>query len=107
VGKVPRRHQAGSQEVMAAQVGIEMEVIFGGAGSRVVMKECSDTYGVTPLDAVERPEAFRFALFSLVGELGTTMVMGRINKRVWGASSSPKSRALSSADYGSGSSSVS
>jgi hypothetical protein len=82
---VPKTQQAilaTRAEMITSQVERELGVIFGGAGSRVVMKECCATYGVSAIDAFVRPEAFRSALNNLVGDLGSTMVMGRIGKRV-------------------------
>ena len=61
-----------------------LNTVFGTAGSRVLLKEVSERYGLSMIDALERPDAFKFALKSLVGEVGSCIVMGRINKRAWG-----------------------
>ncbi len=61
-----------------------LSTVFGRAGSQVLMKEFSERYGLSIVDALERPDAFKFALVSLVGEVGSSVVMGRINKRAWG-----------------------
>jgi hypothetical protein len=61
-----------------------LSTVFGRAGSEVLMKEVSERYGLTMADALERPKAFKFALVSLVGEVGSCLVMGRINKMAWG-----------------------
>jgi hypothetical protein len=73
----------------ALLVDLEMSIIFGRAGSRVVAKEFSERFGIGLIDAVNRPEAFRLALARLVGEVGSVVVMGRINKRVWGVPERP------------------
>jgi len=64
------------------QVDAELEVIFGHSGKQVLVKEFEGRYGVSLRDAVERPDDFKAALFCLLGELGSTLVMGRISKRV-------------------------
>ncbi|HEY6283590.1 MAG TPA: hypothetical protein VIW22_06665 [Nitrososphaerales archaeon] len=61
-----------------------LSTVFGSAGSQVLIKEISERYGLSMVDALERPDAFKFALKSLVGEVGSCVVMGRINKRAWG-----------------------
>ena len=61
-----------------------LSTVFGRAGSQVLMKEVTERYGLSMADALERPNAFKFALVSLVGEVGSSVVMGRINKRAWG-----------------------
>ncbi len=61
-----------------------LSTVFGRAGSQVLMKEVSERYGLSIVDALERPDAFKFALRSMVGEVGSSVVMGRINKRAWG-----------------------
>jgi len=61
-----------------------LSTVFGRAGSQVLMKEVSERYGLSIVDALERPDAFKFALRSMVGEIGSSVVMGRINKRAWG-----------------------
>jgi hypothetical protein len=58
--------------------------VFGRAGSKVLMKEISERYGLSMADALIRPDAFKFALVSMVGEVGSCLVMGRINKVAWG-----------------------
>ena len=67
-----------------SKVETELGIIFGGAGKDVVIKEISEAYGLALSDALDRPEAFRSALSHLTGEICSHMVMGRINKRVWG-----------------------
>ena len=61
-----------------------LSTVFGRAGSKVLMKEVTERYGLSMVDALERPDSFKFALKSLVGEVGSSVVMGRINKRAWG-----------------------
>ena len=61
-----------------------LNTVFGSAGSQVLMKEVTERYGLSMVDALNRPDAFKFALKSLVGEVGSCIVMGRINKRAWG-----------------------
>jgi hypothetical protein len=61
-----------------------LSTVFGRAGSRVLMKEVSERYGLSMADALIRPDAFKFALVSMVGEVGSCLVMGRINKMAWG-----------------------
>ncbi|HEV2225847.1 MAG TPA: hypothetical protein VGR56_03470 [Nitrososphaerales archaeon] len=61
-----------------------LNTVFGSAGSKVLLKEVSERYGLSLSDALERPDAFKFALVSMVGEVGSSVVMGRINKRAWG-----------------------
>ncbi|HEV2138944.1 MAG TPA: hypothetical protein VGR53_08880 [Nitrososphaerales archaeon] len=68
-----------------------LNTVFGSAGSQVLMKEVSERYGLTTADALERPDAFKFALVSMVGEVGSSVVMGRINKRAWGNPDHPSS----------------
>ena len=72
-----------------SKVEAELEVIFGGSGKQVLMKEVTERYGVSLMDALNRPSAFQSALFYLLGDLGSHMVMGRINKRVWGSAVPP------------------
>lgn len=67
-----------------SKVETELEVIFGGSGKQVLMKEVTERWGLSVSDALTRPAAFQSALFYLLGDLGSHMVMGRINKRVWG-----------------------
>jgi hypothetical protein len=69
-----------------SKVEKELGIIFGGAGKDVVIREVAERYGVPLSDAIERPERFRSALSHLTGEFCSHMVMGRINKRVWGTS---------------------
>ncbi len=71
------------------QVETELGVIFGDSGRQVVLKEVGERYGVSLEDAITRPSAFREALFYLLGDLGTSLVMGRINKRVLGVATPP------------------
>ncbi|HZW85449.1 MAG TPA: hypothetical protein VFE91_06070 [Nitrososphaerales archaeon] len=73
-----------------AKVEAELEVIFGGSGKQVLMKEVTERYGVSLMDALNRPSTFQSALFYLLGDLGSHMVMGRINKRVWGSAVPPQ-----------------
>ena len=67
-----------------ARADSELEVILGGCGKRSLMNDVSLRYGLTLSDAVERPGLFQSALHGYLGELGSTMVMSRINKKVWG-----------------------
>ena len=68
-----------------------LSTVFGRAGSQVLIKEISDRYGLSMVDALERPDSFRFALKSLVGDVGSSIVMGRINKQAWGNPDHPSS----------------
>jgi hypothetical protein len=68
-----------------------LSTVFGRAGSQVLMKEVSERYGLSMADALMRPDAFKFALVSLVGEVGSCLVMGRINKMAWGNPDHPYS----------------
>jgi len=68
-----------------------LSTVFGRAGSQVLMKEVSERYGLTMADALKRPGAFKFALVSLVGDVGSSLVMGRINKQAWGSPDHPYS----------------
>ncbi len=65
-----------------SKVETELETIFGISGKQVVMKEFSSRYDVSINDAVRRPSAFQIALYYLLGELGSSLVMERINKRL-------------------------
>ena len=67
-----------------ARADSELEVILGGCGKRSLMNDVSLRFGLSLSDAVERPGLFQSALHGYLGELGSTMVMSRINKRVWG-----------------------
>lgn len=69
-----------------AEVESELESIFGYSGRQVLLLESSDRYQVTAGDAIRRPGAFHTALYYLLGELGSSFVMERINNRVWGPS---------------------
>jgi hypothetical protein len=65
-------------------VDVVLSTVFGRAGSQVLMKEVSERYGLTMADALVKPASFKFALKSLVGDVGSCLVMGRINKVAWG-----------------------
>jgi hypothetical protein len=65
------------------EVSDELQNIFGVSGSQVLLKEFASRYGVSLADAVKRPSVFQQALFFLLGDLGSNIVMGRINKRIW------------------------
>ncbi len=65
-----------------SKVETELETIFGVSGKQVVMKEFSSRYDVSINDAIRRPSAFQIALYYLLGELGSSLVMERINKRL-------------------------
>lgn len=78
-----RRDSLWMQEALT-RVEAELQVIFGHYGEKTLLKEVRERHGVTLADAVERPAVFQGALFSLLGDLGSHLVMGRINKRVWG-----------------------
>ncbi len=74
----------GVEKEAVSKAEAELEVIFGNSGKQVVMKECLSTHDVTVSDAIKRPQRFEQALYSILGELGSSLVMNRINKRVWG-----------------------
>lgn len=67
-----------------AEVESELETIFGDSGKQVLLAEFSKRYDVASSDAIRRPDAFRTALYYLLGELGSDFVMNRINMRVRG-----------------------
>jgi hypothetical protein len=79
-----------------AEVESELESIFGYSGSQILLLESSNRYQVTVGDAVRRPGAFHTALFYLLGELGSSFVMKRINERIWGPSVSTEGAACTS-----------
>jgi len=70
------------QEDLVAAVGLELETIFGASGSQALLREFSSRYAVSVDDAIKRPGVFQQALFFLLGDLGSTLVMRRINERV-------------------------
>jgi hypothetical protein len=76
-------HNHGVERLLAVES--VLNTVFGSAGSQVLMREVSKRYGLSMADALSRPDAFKFALVSLVGEVGSSVVMGRINKRAWGS----------------------
>ncbi len=86
---------AASSDTMGVEKLLAVEsvlnTVFGRAGSKVLMKEVSDRYGLTMTDALKRPDAFKFALKSLVGDVGSSVLMGRINKSAWGRPDHPSS----------------
>jgi|SRR5712692_226981 len=82
-------HIIGGERLLAVES--VLNTVFGRAGSQVLLKEVSERYGLSMGDALERPNAFKFALKSLVGEVGSSVVMGRINKRAWGNPDHPYS----------------
>lgn len=65
-----------------SQVERELETIFGNSGKQVVVKEFCSRYDVSIADAIRRPSAFQIALYHLLGEMGSSLVMERINKRL-------------------------
>jgi len=67
-----------------ARADMELEVIFGGYGKRSLLEDVTQRYGLSLSDALLRPGAFQSALHHYLGDLGSEMVMGRINRRVWG-----------------------
>jgi hypothetical protein len=71
-------------EDSTSEVVSELETIFGVSGSQALLRVFSVRYGVSLIDAIERPGVFQQALFFLLGDLGSSLVMERINKRVWG-----------------------
>ena len=76
---------AGGGREAVADVESELEVIFGDSGKQVLLVELSRRYDVAPSDAVGRPDAFRTALYYLLGELGSKFVMDRVNMRILGS----------------------
>ena len=81
------------EEQAVSQVEMELETIFGNSGKQVLLKEFSSRYEVTIRDAIRRPGAFQIALYYLLGELGSGVVMGRINKRILASAASPLPKA--------------
>jgi hypothetical protein len=71
-------------EDSTSEVASELETIFGVSGSQALLRVFSMRYGVSLRDAIKRPGVFQQALFFLLGDLGSSLVMERINKRVWG-----------------------
>ena len=71
------------QEALA-KADTELEVIFGGSGKKALLDDVTQMYGLSLTDALIRPGAFQSALHNYLGDLGSHMVMGRINRRVWG-----------------------
>ncbi len=67
-----------------SRVASELEVIFGESGSKVLLGEISNTHGVSLADAIRRPAEFQQALTWLLGDLGSYLVMQRIQSRVRG-----------------------
>ena len=82
-------HPSSREEQAVSLVERELETIFGNSGKQVLLKEFSSRYEVTLRDAIRRPSAFQIALFQLVGELGSALVMGRVNSRILAVASSP------------------
>lgn len=74
----------GKKKDATAEVESELESIFGYSGRQILLLESLDRYKVTAGDAIRRPGAFHTAFYYLLGELGSSFVMERINKRVWG-----------------------
>jgi hypothetical protein len=72
------------REDSTPEVASELETIFGISGSQALLRVFSVRYGVSLIDAIKRPGVFQQALFFLLGDLGSSLVMERINKRVWG-----------------------
>ena len=72
------------QEALA-KADMELEVIFGGYGKKSLLDDVILRYGLSLSDALERPGAFQSALHNYLGEVGSVLVMGRINRRVWGS----------------------
>jgi hypothetical protein len=71
-----------TQEDLVSLVEEELETIFGSSGCVALLREFSTRYGVTVEDAVKRPSVFQQALFFLLGDLGSTLVMKRIHSKV-------------------------
>ncbi len=70
------------EEEAVIQVESELEIIFGNSGKEVVKKEFASRYYVSFKDAIRRPSEFQIALYYLLGELGSSLVMERINNRL-------------------------
>ena len=70
-----------TEESALVLVERELETIFGISGKKVVL-EFTRRYQVSMRDAIRRPGDFQMALYDLLGELGSSLVMARINKRV-------------------------
>ena len=71
----------GNEASALAQVERELETIFGNSGKQVVLGFIR-RYDVSITDAIRRPDAFRMAIYDLLGELGSSLVMSRIRKRI-------------------------
>jgi hypothetical protein len=71
-------------EDSTSEVASELETVFGVSGSQALLRVFSTRYRVYLIDAIERPGVFQQALFFLLGDLGSSMVMERINRRVRG-----------------------
>ncbi len=65
-----------------SRVETELETIFGNSGKQVLVKEFSSRYDVSIKDAIRRPSAFQIALYYLLGDLGSSLAMERINKQL-------------------------
>ena len=65
-----------------AEVALELQRIFGKSGSEALLIEITSRYKVNLEDAIKRPTAFQQALFFLLGDLGASFVMQRINQKV-------------------------
>ena len=76
------------EEQAVSQVETVLETIFGNSGKQVLLKEFASRHGVTIRDAIRRPSAFQIALYHLLGELGSGLVMERINARLVAVASS-------------------
>ncbi len=70
-----------NEDRVLTQVEKELETIFGTSGVQVVV-DFARKYEVTLRDAVRRPSAFQIALYYLLGEFGSNLVMARINNIV-------------------------
>ncbi len=84
---------SGREEQAVSQVESELETIFGNSGKQVLVKEFYSRYDVTVKDAIRRPSAFQIALYYLLGELGSSLVMERINKRLLAVAALPLPKA--------------
>jgi hypothetical protein len=80
--KLSRIFVSNGEDEAVTQVESELEAIFGDSGKQVLVKEFSSRYLVSVKDAIRRPSEFQIALYYLLGELGSTLVMDRINKRL-------------------------
>jgi hypothetical protein len=83
--------EAGGGQNAEAAVESELEAIFGDTGKEALLREFFRRYEVVPSDAIRRPGVFQTALYYLLGELGSKLVIDRIMNRVSGSISPRKS----------------